>query len=131
MCVCEAPRRDDLGIGDASLRRHRHPLPPRKFDLLRGGCGHGVQQLTAGAEVELSPDLPDWFCAHFGTYILDEKKGVWITHVLGSNTRSYVGTNQARPFTLRGDRLVISDSYLAGGKRVKAERILIRDKVIR
>jgi hypothetical protein len=33
-----------------------------------------------------------------------------------------------RPFTLRGDKLIISESYAAGGKRVQAERILVREK---
>ena len=80
--------------------------------------------------VDPDPDscVPEWFCAYFGTYILDRKKGVWVTHVLGSNQPNYLGTDQTRPFTLDGDRLVISESYLAGGKRVQAERILIREK---
>jgi hypothetical protein len=80
--------------------------------------------------VDPDPDscLPEWFCAYFGTYTLDTKKGVWVTHVLGSNQPAYLGTDQTRPFTLRGDKLVISESYSAGGKRVQAERILIREK---
>ena len=79
--------------------------------------------------VDPDPDscLPDWFCAYFGTYTLDTKKGVWVTHVLGSNMPKYLGTDQTRPFTLRGDTLVISESYIASGKRVQAERILIRE----
>jgi hypothetical protein len=80
--------------------------------------------------VDPDPDscIPDWFCAYFGTYTLDTKKGVWVTHVLGSNMPNYLGTDQTRPFMLRGDKLVISESYLANGKRVQAERILIRER---
>ena len=83
--------------------------------------------------VDPDPDscLPDWFCAYFGTYSVDRRKSVWVTHVLGSNMPSYLGTDQMRPFTLRGDQLVISESYLANGKRVQAERILVREKQAR
>ena len=83
--------------------------------------------------VDPDPDscVPDWFCAYFGTYTLDRKKGVWVTHVLGSNMPNYLGTEQTRPFTLRGDKLSISEPYLANGKRVQAERILIREKQVR
>jgi hypothetical protein len=59
---------------------------------------------------------------------LDKAKGVWVTHVLGSNQPNYLGTDQTRSFTLRGDKLVISESYSAGGKHIQAERILIREK---
>jgi hypothetical protein len=83
--------------------------------------------------IDPDPDscLPDWFCAYFGTYTLDRKKGVWITHVIGTNMPNYLGTYQTRPFMLLGDTLVISESYLANGKRVQAERILIREKQVR
>lgn len=80
--------------------------------------------------VDPDPDacLPDWFCAYFGTYTLDRKKGTWVTHVLGSNMPNYLGTDQVRPFTLHGDKLVISESYMAGGQHIQAERTLVRQK---
>jgi Lipocalin-like domain len=83
--------------------------------------------------VDPDPDscLPDWFCAYFGTYTLDRQKGTWVTHVLGSNMPNYHGTDQARPFTLHGDNLVISETYLAGGKRIQAERTLVREREAR
>ena len=85
---------------------------------------------TALEGVDPDPDscLPEWFCAYFGTYTLDTAKGVWVTHVLGSNQPNYLGTDQTRSFTLRGDKLVISGSYTAGGKRIHTERILLREK---
>ena len=83
--------------------------------------------------VDPDPDscLPDWFCAYFGTYTLDRKKGTWVTHVLGSNMPNYLGTDQVRPFTLQGDKLVISETYIAGGKRIQAERTLVREREAR
>jgi len=45
--------------------------------------------------------------AYFGTYRVDEAKGV-LTHVVeGSSRPSYTGTEQPRPFALKGDTLVI------------------------
>jgi hypothetical protein len=81
-----------------------------------------------GVDPDPDPCVPEWFCAYLGTYTLDSKKGFWVMHVLGSNQPNYLGTDQTRHFTLHGDRLVISEAYLAGGKRVQAERILIREK---
>ena len=83
--------------------------------------------------VDPDPDscLPDWYCAYFGTYTLDKKKGTWVTHVLGSNMPNYLGTDQVRPFKLEGDKLVISETYLAGGKRIQAERTLVREREAR
>jgi len=47
------------------------------------------------------------YVAYFGTYRVDEAKGV-LTHVVeGSSRPGYTGTEQPRPFALRGDTLVI------------------------
>jgi len=49
----------------------------------------------------------DGYVAYFGTYRVDEAKGV-LTHVVeGSSKPSYTGTEQQRPFTLKGDTLII------------------------
>jgi hypothetical protein len=57
----------------------------------------------------------DGYVAYFGTYRVDEKRSV-VTHVVeGSLKPGYTGTEQPRPFTLNGDKLVIemrdSDGY--------------------
>jgi Lipocalin-like domain len=43
---------------------------------------------TASPTSDPDPDarVPGWYCANFGTYTLDTKSGVWVTHVLGSDT---------------------------------------------
>jgi hypothetical protein len=84
-----------------------------------------------GVDPDPESCLPDWFCAYFGTYTVDGIKSTWVTHVLGSNMPSYLGTDQARHFTVQGDKLIISESYVAGGKRIQADRILIREKEVR
>jgi hypothetical protein len=84
-----------------------------------------------GVDPDPESCLPDWFCAYFGTYTLDTKKSTWVTHVLGSNMPSYLGSEQVRHFTVQGDKLTISESYVAGGKRIQADRVLIRERNIR
>jgi hypothetical protein len=81
------------------------------------------------ATTDPDPDacIPGWYCAYFGTYVVDRDKGFWVTHVLGGNIPAYLGTDQQRSFTIRGDRLVISETYLQDGKPVQAERELVRD----
>jgi hypothetical protein len=70
---------------------------------------------------------PTWYCAYFGTYTVDATATHWTTHVLGGNIVSYIGTDQTRNFKIQGNRLVISETYLANGVSVAAERILVRD----
>lgn len=71
---------------------------------------------------------PVWYCAYFGTYSVDLAKGEWITHVVGGNIPAYLNTDQRRTFTLHGDQLTIHESYLEGGKRVYAVRVLVRER---
>jgi hypothetical protein len=49
------------------------------------------------------------YVAYFGTYTVDAAKSVVIHHVEGSLKPSFIGTDQPRPFTLAGDRLIIGD----------------------
>jgi hypothetical protein len=71
--------------------------------------------------------IPAWYCAYFGTYTVSYEKGVWITHVMGGNIPTYLGTDQPRTFKLEGDTLTISEAYTADGKVFRAERVLRRE----
>lgn len=84
----------------------------------------------AAPTADPDPDacMPSWYCAYFGTYTVDRKAGTWVTHVLGGNIPSFLGTDQARSFTIAGNKLVISESYLQDQRRVRAERVLIRER---
>jgi hypothetical protein len=69
----------------------------------------------------------DGYVAYFGTYRVDEAKGV-VTHVVeGSLGPSFTGTDQRRPFKLEGDILIIQihqedgSSYFRELHRVKIE----------
>ena len=47
---------------------------------------------------------------YFGTYSLDLEKSVVTHHVKGGGVPWYIDTDQPRPFTLKGDTLVISNN---------------------
>ena len=49
------------------------------------------------------------YVAYFGTYSVDEAAGVIVHHVEASLRPSYAGTDQRRPATLEGNRLILSD----------------------
>lgn len=82
----------------------------------------------ASATTDPDPDacVPGWYCSYFGTYTVDYKRGVWITHVVGGNIPAYLGTDQARSFTIAHDTLTISETYMQGTRPVHAERVLVR-----
>jgi Lipocalin-like domain len=71
--------------------------------------------------------IPGWYCAYFGTYTVDAESGVWVTHVLSANIPGFLNTDQPRHFTIVGDSLVVSETYLNGRTRIRAERIFVRE----
>ncbi len=78
---------------------------------------------------ELDPDacIPGWYCAYFGTYDVDARSGIWVTHVQGGNIPAYLNTDQPRHFKVSGDTLVVAETYMSGGTRVNAERVFVRE----
>jgi hypothetical protein len=81
------------------------------------------------APVDPDPDacMPSWYCAYFGSYTFNAKDNSWVTRVKGGNIVSYVGTDQKRSFSIKGDQLIISEKYKsADGVQVTAERVLVR-----
>lgn len=71
--------------------------------------------------------IPGWYCAYFGTYTLDKKSGTWITRVLSANIPTWLNTDQPRHFKVTGSELVVSETYMSGGRRIKAERVFVRE----
>lgn len=82
-------------------------------------------------ETGIDPDpdacIPAWYCSYFGTYNVGESGSTWTTHVLGGNIPNYLGSDQSRSFTIRGDTLIISEEYVAEGRTVHGERVLVRE----
>jgi hypothetical protein len=58
---------------------------------------------------EQARELLDRSVAYWGTYTVDARAGVVVHHVQSDARNTYTGTDQPRPFTLEGDRLVIGD----------------------
>jgi hypothetical protein len=82
-----------------------------------------------GAAADPDPDscVPDWYCSYFGRYTVDPEGGRWTVHVEGGNIPSYLGSDQARNFTIEGNRMtIIADYRGVDGKMVHAERVLVR-----
>jgi len=82
----------------------------------------------AVGEVSNDPDpnacIPAWYCSYFGTYSYDPSGPSWTAHVIGGNIPGYLGTDQRRNFTIKGDLLTIAESYKADGRTIHATRIL-------
>ncbi len=96
--------------GHVSISIMRNPPDPR----------------TATTDVDPDACVPAWYCSYFGTYSIAADQREWTTHVRGGNIPAYVGTDQRRAFRIDGDRLIVSETYQAEGKTVRAERVLER-----
>jgi Lipocalin-like domain len=82
---------------------------------------------TATSDPDPDACIPGWYCAYFGTYTVDTKRGVWTTHVLSANIPGFLNTDQPRHFKIDGNRLVVSDAYFNGSVHIKAERVFVRE----
>lgn len=93
---------------------------------------HLMRNLPAAEPAGSDPDpnacVPTWYCSYFGSYTYDAAGGRWITHVLGGNIPSYIGTDQPRSFRIEGERLIISYTYEADRRTVRGERVLVRQR---
>lgn len=72
--------------------------PGKKDDLALPACN--PEQMQA---------LLDGTVAYWGTYTVDAAAGEVIHHVLSDVSNGHAGTDQRRPFRLKGNRLVIGD----------------------
>ena len=81
---------------------------------------------------DLDPEtcIPVWYCAYFGTYKVDVRTGIWVTHVQGTNSTGYLNTDQPRHFKISGDTLVIAETYYNGSTRIEAERVFVREAAL-
>jgi hypothetical protein len=54
--------------------------------------------------------LYNYSFGYFGTYSVDFGKSVITHHVTGGSLPWFINTDQQRPFTLKGDTLIIGDN---------------------
>ncbi|HEY0668158.1 MAG TPA: lipocalin-like domain-containing protein [Sphingobacteriaceae bacterium] len=59
---------------------------------------------------------------YFGTYSIDWQKSIVTHHVKGGTVLWYTDTDQPRPFTLRGDTLIIGNNKVKRRVLVRADR---------
>ncbi|MCX6598942.1 MAG: lipocalin-like domain-containing protein [Acidobacteria bacterium] len=62
------------------------------------------------------------YMGYFGTFTVDEARGVVIHHVKGASFPNYVGTDQVRKYRFEGDRLTLEADTAAGQARVYWKR---------
>jgi hypothetical protein len=58
-----------------------------------------TQPTDASADPDPDAYIPGWYRAYFGTYTVNVKERFWVTHVVGSNMPTMIGTQQKRVFT--------------------------------
>jgi hypothetical protein len=100
---------------------NRHPLgPAAKGQLSYDAAGRMSAQLmnperpsfasgdlTRGTDAEVRAAMAGYI-AYYGTYTLDQPRGVVTHHVQGALFPNWVGSDQVRHFRLDGDRLTIT-----------------------
>ena len=76
-----------------------------------------------GTPVEVKTAFENYI-GYYGTFDLDETKGVIIFHVRGAWLPNWIGGDQIRYYTLSGNRMTISTApVLFGGKKVVGKLI--------
>ncbi|HEV7234444.1 MAG TPA: lipocalin-like domain-containing protein [Sphingorhabdus sp.] len=87
-----------------------HPANPRCYAPGKiSGRGKADDRAASACSPAQMRELLDNSVAYWGTYTVDIAAGVVTHRVTSDLSNGYGGTDQPRPFTLSGDRLVIGD----------------------
>ena len=70
--------------------------------------------------------LYDAYVAYFGRYTVDADRGVVIHHVEGDLADVYIGSDEERPFVLRGDTLILAPHWKVDGQEWHGIRVFER-----
>jgi len=70
--------------------------------------------------------LYDAYVAYFGRYSVDSEKGVVIHHVEGDLADVFIGSDEERPFVLRGDTLILAPHWKVDGQEWHGIRVFER-----
>lgn len=91
-------------------------------------CGYIIYTATGQVSVHIAqcpapgtspPELSATYNGYFGTYTVNEARGLVTHQVEGGSSPDYIGTPQQRPFKITGDTLTLGD-----GRNWK--RVLVR-----
>jgi hypothetical protein len=86
--------------------------------------------VASGDDSRVTPEekqeLYDAYVAYFGTYSVDSDRGVVIHHVEGDLADVYIGSDEERPFVLRGDTLILAPHWTVNGAEWHGIRVFER-----
>ena len=89
-------------------------------------------KVASGDEEKVTPQekiaLYDAYVAYFGTYTVDNKRGVVVHHVEADLYDVFIGTEQERRFELSGNRLTLQPTWTIEGKQWTGIRVFERAK---
>ena len=89
-------------------------------------------KVASGDEFKVTPKekqaLFDAYVAYFGTYQVDSEKGVVLHRAEADLYDIYIGRDEERPFTLSGDRHVLTPRWVEDGQEWTGERVFERVK---
>jgi hypothetical protein len=103
--------------GHLEQRYGAHPIGYFSYDV----TGHVIlfiqrtpppKPFKAGSDSATVDELRDLFnsgLGYFGRYTVDAKRSIVIHHVEGGTLPDYIGTDQERPFVMKGDSLIIGE----------------------
>lgn len=87
-------------------------------------------KVSSGDDSRVTPEekqaLYDAYVAYFGRYTVDADRGVVIHHVEGDLADVYIGSDEERPFVLRGDTLIIAPHWKVDGQEWHGIRVFKR-----
>ena len=81
-------------------------------------CGFIIYTATGQVSVHIArcptpdlsaPELAATYNGYFGTYTVNDARGLVTHHVQGGSAPDYIGTPQQRPFKISGDTLILGD----------------------
>jgi hypothetical protein len=101
--------------GQCEQKYGPHPIGFFSYDV----TGHVIlfiqrtplpKPFQAGPDSATAEELRDLFnsgIGYFGRYTVDAKRSIVVHHVEGGTLPNYIGTDQERPFVMKGDSLII------------------------
>jgi hypothetical protein len=87
-------------------------------------------KVASGDDSKVTPEekqaLYDAYVAYFGKYTVDAENGAIVHHVEADLADVYIGSDEKRPFVLRGDTLILAPHWKVDGKGWTGVRVFKR-----
>ena len=122
---------------EAGVVAHPYGMAPAGL-LIYDGTGHMAVQIMKTPPPDVASDdwdrfttaekvaLWDGYVAYFGRFEVDTVRRV-VTHLPEADlSRLYIGRREERHYELKGDRLVLSETWMQGSRKWSGIRVLRR-----